>query len=293
MFNIQRFSIHDGPGIRTTVFLKGCNLSCFWCHNPESIRPQKQVQFFPQKCIGCGNCFEACPVHAHIMKDEQHVYDRSLCERCGKCVDLCYANALEMAGELKTVNEVLDVVERDRPFYDNSGGGMTLSGGEPLLPLSFSKALLEEGRQRGFHNAVDTAGNVSWDCFEEVLPLVDLFLYDLKHIDADRHREATGVENQRLLQNLSRLSETDKEVWVRIPLIPGFNDSPEVISAMADLLAGLPDLSRVELLPFHRLGEGKYASLGESYPAADLPAPTEEQVKALRSILVDRKLPVP
>ncbi len=203
IFNIQRFSIHDGPGIRTTVFFKGCSLRCFWCHNPESIHPHPQIQLFLQKCIGCGKCFEICPVGAHCMIDGERVFLRELCRNCGKCAEICYADALVLAGKWLTAREVMDEVEKDKPFYENSDGGVTISGGEPLLQADFARALLEECKKEGLHTVVDTAGNVPWEAFEKVLPFTDLFLYDLKAADEEFHRQVTGAGNARILDKVS------------------------------------------------------------------------------------------
>ncbi len=278
VFNIQRFSIHDGPGIRTTVFLKGCNLRCFWCHNPESINPGPELQLFLQKCIGCGKCFEICPVNAHQVIDGQRVFLREICSGCGKCAEFCYAEALVMAGEEMTVEEVVEEVEKDKAFYDNSGGGVTLSGGEALLQKDFAKAILIESKKRGLHTVVDTAGNVPWQLFEEVLPYVDLFLYDIKVLDDKKHRRATGVGNERILDNFSKLAMAGKDICIRIPVIPNLNDNKEEMEKMAAFIKGLNGIHTVELLPFHGLGEGKYESLGMEYQAKGYISPSDDHI---------------
>ncbi|MBU8913175.1 MAG: glycyl-radical enzyme activating protein [Spirochaetales bacterium] len=292
VFNIQRFSVHDGPGIRTTVFMKGCNLHCFWCHNPESISPVQEVQLFPDKCIGCGNCFEVCPVHAHRMEEDHRVLDRELCERCGKCVDECYAGALKMAGELRTVSDVMSVVERDRAFYETSEGGVTYSGGEPLLSVPFLAELLRSSKERSIHTAVDTALNVSWSSIEKIIPLADLFLVDFKHIDSRAHREAVGVDNSRILENLEKLARHHEHLWVRIPVIPGVNANPDVLARMAEFLTRLERLERLELLAFHGLADAKYESLGQVSSASDLPTPSDEDLANFRQIFLNYDLPV-
>lgn len=292
VFNIQRFSIHDGPGIRTTVFLKGCSLRCFWCHNPESISTLPQVQFFPQKCIGCGKCFQICPVHAHIIADGERLFKRELCIHCGRCTEVCYAEALVMSGRYMTVSEVMDEVMKDKAFYDNSGGGVTFSGGEALLQMDFIRELLVESKNKGLHTAVDTAGNLPWEIFEEVLPYVDLFLYDIKVMDADMHRWATGVYNGRILDNLKRLASYDSKIWIRIPIIPGVNDDVWEMEAIADFIKPLPGIEVIELLPFHRLGEGKYESLGMEYKARGYNPPTEEKMRELAEVFKQKNLPV-
>lgn len=292
IFNIQRFSIHDGPGIRTTVFFKGCSLRCFWCHNPESIDPDPQIQVFPQKCIGCGKCFEVCPANAHQMKDGQRVFLRELCKGCGMCAETCYAEALVMTGKWMTVQEVMDEVEKDKPFYENSQGGLTLSGGEPLLQGKFAKELLEESKKRQIHTVVDTAGNVPWETFEAVLPFVDLFLYDIKVMGQEKHREVTGATNTRIINNLKNLVQRDVDVRIRVPVIPGVNDTPDEMEKIALFLKNLPSIQHVELLPFHNFGEGKYDSLGYKYKAKDYRPPQADYMNKLIRIFKDRGLEV-
>lgn len=284
VFNIQRFSIHDGPGIRTTVFLKGCTLRCFWCHNPESIDPSSELQVFVQKCIGCGRCVEVCPVEAHSIEDGRKTFNRILCIKCGKCAEVCYTGALEMTGKKMFVKEVVDEAEKDRAFYDNSGGGVTFSGGEPLLQKNFIKELLAESKKRGLHTAVETAGNVLWETFEEILPLVDLFLYDVKVMDPDKHKAVTGSDNKRCLDNLKKLTQKGANINIRVPVIPGVNDTEGEMQEIVELIIATSRSIPVELLPFHRMGEGKYISLGLEYKAKAYEAPTEEKLKKLRQV---------
>lgn len=292
VFDVQRFSIHDGPGIRTTVFLQGCNLRCFWCHNPESVTPRPQVQFFRDKCIACGACVEACPRGAQVLLDHQRIYLRDICESCGRCADACFARALVVKGQALSVEQVIAQVDEDRPYYEASGGGVTFSGGEPLLQLEFLSECLRAARQRGLHTAVDTAANVPWAVFEELLPLADLFLVDLKALDGEKHRRGTGSGNARILENLRRLGDDRAEVWVRVPIIPGFNDDPSELGSIADFLADLRGVRRVELLPFHHLGAGKYESLGAEYRTRDLKPPTEARMAELAGILARQGLDV-
>ncbi len=279
--NIQRFSIHDGPGIRTTVFLKGCNLRCFWCHNPETLKPKPELQLFLDRCIGCGECFRRCPQGAHVMNDGQRVFKRELCQGCGVCADTCYAEALVIAGEVKTVEQVVEEVLRDRPFYETSNGGVTLSGGEPLLQLDFSYAILEQCKQEGVHTAIETAANFQWERVAAILPVTDLVMMDIKLMDSQKHRECTGVPNEQILANALRLGEQPQPLIVRTPIIPGVNDTPEEVKAIAEFAAQLPNLLYYELLPFHPMARGKYHSLDLDYRAQDLKMPKREQMDEL------------
>lgn len=289
VFNIQRFSIHDGPGIRTTVFLKGCNLHCAWCHNPESISRRPQLEFNPSNCIGCGRCFEVCPAGAHIAAPEGHLIDRERCTGCFRCVDTCYAKALTAVGRSVSVQELVDSVETDVDYYRQSGGGVTFSGGECLLQSDFLLRVFKELKQRGIHIAVDTAGCLPYSTFEQVAPYVDLYLFDLKAFDPEVHRRLTGVRNEPIVENFQRLVAGGRRVWVRIPFIPGMNDRE--MPGIASLVKGLP-VDRIELLPFHRLGEAKYKSLGiEDY---DLSAhiPSDQEIENALNIFRDQGISI-
>ena len=298
IFNIQRFSVHDGPGIRTTVFLKGCSLNCFWCHNPEGIRSQPEIQFYPERCIGCGACREVCQHKAHILEDGEHVYLREACTLCEACVDECFSGALELTGESVTVDDVMADVLADRAFYERSGGGITLSGGEPMLQRAFTEALLQRSKDEGLHTAIETCGNYRWADLESLLPLVDLVMMDLKHMDPDAHRAATGVSNVRILTIAEQLMKTPKPVWFRTPVIPTVNDTPEAIGDIASFVKHLTELRSayraesgedaplptLELLRFHRLAADKYRSLGMEYKASELEAPSETYMSELRDL---------
>ena len=262
LFDIQRFSVHDGPGIRTTVFLKGCPLRCVWCHNPEGTDQADQLSFLPDKCIGCGYCFSTCVNEAHVMVDDRHALDREACKVCGRCAEKCYAGALEIVGRAATVEEVLAEVLRDRPFYETSGGGMTLSGGEPLMQIEFTAALLAAAKAEGLHTAVETCGQAAWKCFEQVLDNVDLFLYDIKETDPVRHKEYTGVGCETIVANLRKLCATGAAILMRLPTVPGLNDSREHFKRVAELAASLPALQGVEIMPYHRLGVSKRHRFG-------------------------------
>ena len=262
VFDIQHFSIYDGPGIRTTVFMKGCSLDCAWCHNPESISSKKEIQTYFFKCIGCGKCFEVCPQNAHIVNDDGRLYDRDLCIQCGTCTDNCYSGALVMTGEEMSVNNIVEEVSRDILFYKDSGGGVTVSGGEPLLQAEFVKHLLAEIKKVGIHTAVDTAGNVPFTTFEAVLPYTDLFLYDIKTMDSDIHKKFTGAGNKRILENLSQLSRFGNPIRIRIPVIPSVNAELDEIEKIAAYLSKLENIEAVEPLAYHSLGAGKLESMG-------------------------------
>jgi pyruvate formate lyase activating enzyme len=282
--NIQRFSIHDGPGIRTTVFLKGCNLRCFWCHNPETLSPKPELQLFFNRCIGCGACFERCPNHAHAIVDGERVFYRERCVGCGACAETCYAEALVLVGETKTVEEVVEEVLRDKPFYETSNGGVTLSGGEPLLQLEFSYAILEQCRQQGVHTAIETAANFPWERIASLLPVVDLVMMDIKLIDSARHKECTGVPNERILENAIRLGQQPQPLIVRTPIIPGVNDNADDIRAIAEFASRLPNLLYYELLPFHPMATSKYDSLDLDYRARELKRPSKEVMEELTQV---------
>jgi pyruvate formate lyase activating enzyme len=283
VFDVQRFSIHDGPGIRTTVFLKGCTLRCFWCQNPEGIHPKPEIMFYPERCIGCGNCLVACAQKAHTLQNGQHIFDRQKCVACGKCAETCYAGALKIAGRLMTAEEVVKEVLRDRAFYEASGGGVTLSGGEPLLQHEFSKAILEQCKAEGIHTAIETAANCRWTDLSSILAATDLVMMDIKHLDPTKHRRFTGVTNQTILKNAEKLAETGKPLIIRVPVIPEVNDTSEEIGAIAKFIQPFPNLQYLELLPFHRLGEGKYYALGLRYAASNLSAPSMERMAALKA----------
>jgi pyruvate formate lyase activating enzyme len=275
VFDIKRFSVHDGPGIRTTVFLKGCSLRCVWCHNPESIDTKPELLVYPMRCISCGECKEVCPQGAHrVAPSGERIYDRSVCIVCGRCVESCYAEALVLAGKKTSVEEVMTAIREDSKFYEKSGGGVTLSGGEPLLQGEFATAILRECKAEGFHTAVETCGQVSWANMEKALPYVDLWLYDLKHFSPDSHERYTGSPNRLILENLSRISSRGAAVEVHMLIVPTINDSRDEVESAARFLASLPRIEAVRLLSYHRLAGSKYESLGRENTMPDVPSPT-------------------
>jgi len=281
--DIQKFAVNDGPGFRTIVFLKGCPMRCEWCHNPETMTPLPEIYWKNRLCVQCGACLEVCPNQAinppippeqsMNMDTKYHKIIRERCDRCMACVDACRYDALSIVGKSMSVDEVLNEVEKDRLFYDNSGGGMTLSGGEPTFHADFSISLLKNARLRGFHTCLDTNGFCEWDTFIRVVEDADLVLFDLKHIDPVIHKKKTGVDNKIILRNLSLLSETGKEIWVRIPVIPGFNDTIDFHIRASQFLSQLPgQISRVDLLPFHNWCQDKYGWLGIDWPMKEVEA---------------------
>lgn len=280
--DVQRFSLHDGPGIRTTVFLKGCNLRCRWCHNPESLRPEPQVQFTAARCIGCGACLRACPAGAHRLVDGRHELDRSACRACGACAAGCYTRALLLIGGQWTPESAMEQVLADLPFYAASGGGMTLSGGEPLAQPELTRRLLERAKAAGVHTAIETNLAYPWPRLAELLCLLDLVMADVKMMDEAAHRRWTGDGNAEVLANVRRLAEQAVPVIIRTPVIVGVNAEPAAIGAVADLLRDMPNLLYYELLAHHPLGQGKYESLGMSGDgAALLGRPDEPTMRTL------------
>ena len=292
VFNIQRCSVHDGPGIRTTVFLKGCPLSCTWCHNPEGINEAPVLMVNADRCLTCSACSEACPVGVGGAVPAGQPWDREACTTCGSCVEACPADARELAGRHWEIDELVDAVEQDRVFFDSSGGGVTFSGGEPLAQPEFLMKCLDECRRRGLHSTIDTCGLAPRETLIEAARLSDLVLYDLKHMDGERHRSETGASNRLILDNLRALSESDVEVWIRVPLIPGFNDDLENIEATGAFLEGLPRKHRVFVLPYHGTAVGKQSRLEETASHSGLQSPGPEVIAAVTESLTQHNLEV-
>jgi len=287
IFNIQHYSIHDGPGIRTDVFLKGCFLQCVWCQNPESHTLSPELYYFQEKCTGCGQCVAICPEKAIQIIKGKSTTDRKKCQGCGQCVQICPNDARSLIGTEMTVEEVFKKVIGDELFYKRSKGGMTLTGGEPLFQPDFSKQLLSLCCQAGIHTALETCGYANWETLKDILQYVDLVLFDLKHMDSKKHQEYTGVPNEMILENARNIHHTLKiPMWVRIPVIPGYNDSVENIRATAQFVA--TELSRsipVHLLAYHRLGETKYERLGREGKNLSIAPPANEHMPELQKIV--------
>lgn len=290
IFDIQKYSIHDGPGIRTTVFFKGCPLNCWWCHNPEGQSLRPEVVHWRERCIGCGTCRKSCPNEA-IRADGIGIWaDEKRCRRCGTCAENCAAGALEMTGKRMTVAEVMGEIEKDLVFYDQSGGGVTFSGGEPLTQFKFLYELISQCKKKGIHTAVDTSGYAPWDVVEKIAASADLLLYDLKLINSKKHEKYTGVSNTVILENLRRLAAVRKNIYIRIPVIPNVNDGENLVET-AKLLSSLK-LTKVFLLPYHKTALDKYTRLKKVYRLADLEPPLRDEMKSLARIFEDYNLNV-
>jgi pyruvate formate lyase activating enzyme len=276
IFDIQKFCIHDGPGIRTTVFLKGCPLRCAWCHNPESQRQAPELLYTGHSCIGCGACLSVCPNHAHEIKNGVHILDHALCRACGICAEVCPAQALSVAGKEISAEEILGEILRDKPFYDASGGGLTISGGEPCLQPDFTLALLKGAKENGLHTCIETCGFADTEKLLAIAAFTDLFLYDWKCTDDALHRTYTGVGNERILKNLRALDAVGARVILRCPIIPKVNNNEAHFDGIAALANSLKCISAVEIEPYHTLGTGKAEGLGVS--ASVFPTPTQADI---------------
>ena len=286
IFDIQRFCTHDGPGIRTVVFLKGCPLDCAWCHNPESKRRQPELFYTSRLCIGCEKCVSVCAEGAHSMTDEGHVFQRVLCRECMSCAEGCFARALEVAGREITANEALAEVAKDNVFYEESGGGLTLSGGEPMAQFEFTRAILH--RAENLHTCIETCGFGPSERFMEIVPLVDLFLWDIKDTDEARHEANTGVPLAPILENLRLVDEAGGSTILRCPLIAGVNLTEEHLDRLAAIYRSLHNCLGIGLLPYHPLGDSKYARLGITRAPDSFREPSAEEMTAAKARLLTR-----
>jgi len=286
IFDIMRYAIHDGPGIRTTVFLKGCPLECWWCQNPEGISSSMDLVYFEYKCIHCRTCVHVCPVSAITFEGDRQIIMRADCARCGVCAEACPAGALKLVGHEINVEELMKEIEKDVLLYDSSGGGITFSGGEPLFQPSFLREALRECRRRGIHTALDTCGHTSPSMFESLAKYVNLFLYDIKLLDDEEHQKYTGVSNKVIKKNLRTLVKKGRgrDVIIRFPVVPGITDTEKNVIEILSFVSCLNGINEIDILPFHDVSE-KYSRLGKKYEMKTHTAPSEEKLKYIKEKL--------
>lgn len=281
VFNIQRMAIDDGPGIRTVVFLKGCKLHCFWCHNPESWKLKPEIQYYPERCIGCRACEYVCPKNLHHFENNTHKFIREKCIACGACADVCPTNSLILAGEMMTVDEVVEEAKRDLPFFKRTNGGVTISGGEPLSQPDFTFAVLKRLKEDGVNTAVESSFYVKWNIIERIIKYVDFFLIDIKIGNNDKHRKVIGIPNELIIKNIRLLDETGAKYCIRTPIIPGVNDDKNSMREIYDIIKQLKNIEYIELMPYHSMGESKYTSLGLEKKFIGMNAPEKELLVTL------------
>jgi len=283
IFNIQKFSVHDGPGIRTTVFFKGCPLKCMWCHNPESQNINKEVLYDSKKCVLCGHCQKICPTNAIKIENDILTTDISKCNHCGKCNIYCINGAREVVGKDYSLDEVVNEVMRDKVFYEQSNGGVTISGGEPLLQIDFIEELLKKLKEEKIHTAVDTCGAVNFEILERAAKYTDLFLYDLKLMDDEKHKEYVGVSNKIVIENLKKLSLIHNNINIRMPIIEGVNDDNTHIEKTLELLKDL-NIKKINLLPYHNIARHKYEKLGLVYKDKKMAIPSDVKMNSFKEL---------
>ena len=297
IFNRQKYNMYDGPGVRTMIFFKGCPLRCKWCSNPEGLEKKYQIMLKPTSCVNCGACVPVCPAGIHSISEKgEHIIDRNIsCLGCGKCVESCLQNALKVAGEQHTISELLDYIEEDRAFYDQSGGGVTLGGGEVTSQPEAAANLLMACKQVGINTAIETCGYTRKENILKIAEFTDLFLFDIKHIDPDRHFELTGVRNEMILENLEELLHRRYNVKIRMPMLKGINDSESEIRGVISFLMpykGYKNFKGIDLLPYHKLGVNKYVQLGMDYPIDGDPSLTEEDLDRIEGWIREYDFPV-
>jgi len=285
VFKIDRMTVNNGPGLRTVVYLKGCPLHCIWCSTPESQKTYPEIAVYPDRCTHCGYCVPVCPLHAIKLTKETVSIDQTQCNNCGKCAEVCAPQALKLLGKAMTVEELLEEVKKDTIFYKQSGGGVTVSGGEPLLAPEFLKRFLSACREEGINTGIDTCGHVPWENIEQVLPYTNFFLWDIKHMDPEKHREFTSVTNQLILSNARAVSKAGIPLYIRIPVIPGYTDSDYNIKATCKFALELPSVVRVDLLFVHHFGKARYDSLNRVYPIADVPTISNDELQRMKLLV--------